>query len=63
MNFTDYIRRSIHLHGIAVKEGDLPYIEHILHTIEQAQTPLKAKPDLNEEVPITIVDPELIRHD
>ncbi|MEB1808921.1 MAG: hypothetical protein LPK26_16805 [Bacillaceae bacterium] len=63
MDIHTFIRHSLHLNGMPVKEADLPYIQHVYHTIQQAQLPLKAQPDLSEEMPMTIVDPELIRHD
>lgn len=63
MKAENYVKQSLHLHRIPVMEHDLPHIIHVLSTIYHEQTNLLAFPDLNEEVPVLIVDPRLIKHD
>ncbi|MBP1970477.1 hypothetical protein J2Z83_002598 [Virgibacillus natechei] len=60
MDYASFLRQSLYLQGLPIYEADLPYIHHILYTINEAEAPLKAFPELNVEVPITIVDKELM---
>lgn len=61
MDYSNFIRQGLYLHDIPVYEADIPYIQFLLHTVNQAQTSLKEFPDLNSEDPITVVDKGLIR--
>ncbi|QKY71489.1 hypothetical protein [Lentibacillus sp. CBA3610] len=63
MDNTNFIRQSLYLHDIPVYEDDMPYIQFLLHTVNQAQMSLNEFPDLNNENPITIVDKGLIYDD
>lgn len=63
MNFGYSIKQHFSIHGIPINDADLPFIQHIHHTILQVSTPLTSQTELNQEVPITIVDPELILYD
>lgn len=63
MRGENYIKQSLHLHGMPVVEIDLPYIFDVLKTIYQEQTNLTKFLDLNEEVPIVVVDCGVIKHD
>ncbi|EZH64344.1 hypothetical protein [Geomicrobium sediminis] len=58
-----YVQQSLLLSKTYITPVDIPYVESILHTINQAQTPLKNFPNLNQAIPITVVDPELIQND
>ncbi|GAB3059058.1 hypothetical protein [Virgibacillus ainsalahensis] len=60
MNDANFIRHGLYLQGFPVYEKDIPYIQTICHTINQAQTSLHAFPHLHQQVPITIVDKELM---
>lgn len=54
------IRENLRSQRLRVYETDLPFIQGILLTMEQAQKPLQALPNLNMEVPITVVDKDLM---
>lgn len=36
-----FIKQSLALHGVPVHNKDIPYLQHILYTIYQAQAPLQ----------------------
>ncbi|WP_100333528.1 hypothetical protein [Bacillus alkalisoli] len=63
MKAENYIKQTLHLHNIPVIENDLPYIFDVLTTIYKEQTNLTIFPNLNEEVPVVVVDPGVIKHD
>lgn len=54
------IRENLHSQGLPVYETDLPFIQSIFSTMEQAQTSLQSFPYLNITVPITVVDKDLM---
>lgn len=56
-----FIKQGLYLQGLPVLEGDIPHIQNILITINSAERSLKAFPYLNQTVPITIVDKEIMR--
>lgn len=56
MDDENYLRQGLFLQGLSVNEADIPYIQSMFSTINQAQASLKAFPDLKKELPITIVD-------
>ncbi|WP_010530227.1 hypothetical protein [Lentibacillus jeotgali] len=60
MNNTHFVKQGLYLQGLPIYEGDIPYIHNTLTTINQAQVSLKAYPDLNQKVPITVVDKRLM---
>ncbi|MED4017517.1 hypothetical protein [Sutcliffiella cohnii] len=57
------IESSLQKHNIRVIEKDVPYLREMVSIIHQAQTPLENFPSINEEVPIVVVDPEVIKFD
>ncbi|WP_100011152.1 hypothetical protein [Lentibacillus sediminis] len=61
MVYAHYIRQGLYNQGLPVYETDIPFIQNILYTVEQAESSLGAFPYLNQEVPITVVDKELMR--
>ncbi|MCJ7842280.1 hypothetical protein MUB24_15535 [Lederbergia sp. NSJ-179] len=61
MNDTNFIRRGLSLQNFPAYETDIPYIYRILNTINRTQASLEAFPFLNEEVPIMVVDKELLQ--
>jgi hypothetical protein len=61
MDDANFIRQGLHLQDLPVYEADIPFIQQIRFTIKQAEAALPYFPDLNMEVPITIVDKELLR--
>ncbi|WP_080875220.1 hypothetical protein [Oceanobacillus timonensis] len=60
MDDANFIRQGLHLQGLPFYETDIPYIQQIRYTMYQAQTSFHAFPHLNMEIPITIVDKELL---
>ncbi|GEL77927.1 hypothetical protein [Tenuibacillus multivorans] len=60
MNRTDLIKQGLFLKGLPIYETDIQHIQNIHFTINQAQTPLNAFPNLNKTVPITVVDKRLM---
>ena len=56
-----FIKESLAMQGLPNYDSDIPFIKQTLHTVNQAKIPLKQFPDLKTEVPITIVDKELMR--
>lgn len=60
MNFHFYLLQRLNSQGLSVYETDLPYIQSVLNTMNLAQAPLQLFANLNKEIPITIVDKELI---
>lgn len=60
MNDVDFIIKSLSLQGLPVYQEDISSIQKLLFTINQAENSLNAFPHLNKEVPITIVDKELM---
>ncbi|GAE33972.1 hypothetical protein [Halalkalibacter akibai] len=63
MDFADFIRKNLYLDAIPVAEADIPFIQQVLYSVYQAQTAVWTQRDLKDEVPITIVDSELIQYD
>lgn len=61
MDDANVIRQGLHLHGLPICETDIPYIQQIRCTMKLSQHALSAFPYLNMEVPITIVDKELLQ--
>jgi len=57
------IQEQLRLHGIPVIEADLPYIQKLQHTIQVAHEPVEARTDLHKEVPLVVVDPEVVQFD
>ncbi|RKQ28180.1 hypothetical protein [Oceanobacillus halophilus] len=57
----NFIKQGLYVQNLPIYEADIPYIQDMLHTIQQAQLALEAFPHLHDEVPITIVDKGLIR--
>ncbi|AST90368.1 MULTISPECIES: hypothetical protein [Sutcliffiella] len=57
------IEISLQKHNIRVIEKDVPYVREIVSIIHQAQASLEEFPTINEEVPIVVVDPEVIKFD
>ncbi|MDA3128754.1 hypothetical protein ACFPTR_13475 [Aliibacillus thermotolerans] len=55
------IQKLLRLQGLSVFREDVPQIFHILDTIYESEKATLAFPDLNEEVPMTIVDKELLQ--
>ena len=60
MDDANFIRYGLHLQGLPDYENDISYIYNILCTMKQAQISLYAFPYLNMEIPITIVDKDLL---
>lgn len=60
MNDISFIKQALYLQGLPFYEADIQHIHNILSTVNQAQASLKAFPDLNIEVPITIIDQRLM---
>ncbi|GAA0488728.1 hypothetical protein GCM10008986_13150 [Salinibacillus aidingensis] len=56
-----FIRQGLYVQGLPVYTTDIPYIQNLLLTMNQAQTSLHVFPHLNMEVPVTVVDKEVIR--
>ncbi|KRG13172.1 hypothetical protein [Lederbergia galactosidilytica] len=61
MNGSNFIREGLLVQHLPVYETDIPYIHSILSIIQQTQGSLEAFPNLNEEIPILIVDKALLR--
>lgn len=61
MDDAHFIRHGLYAQGFPVYETDIPFIQNILYTVEQAERSLGAFPYLNQEVPITVVDKESMR--
>lgn len=60
MNKVEFIRKGLTLQNLPVYEIDLPFIQFLLNTVMKAQSATHAFPHLYQEVPITIVDKELL---
>lgn len=60
MNGTNDIKQNLLSQALPFHETDIPYIHQILYTIDEAQIALDQFPQLNEEVPITVVDKRLM---
>lgn len=60
MNDTHCLKRGLYVQGLPIYEADLPYISNILSTIKQTEASTDMFPDLNAEVPIVVVDKELL---
>lgn len=61
MNDANFIKQFLHLQGLPAYHTDIPFIQNILYTMKQAQVSLQPFTYLNIEVPITVVDKELMR--
>jgi hypothetical protein len=61
MNEEDFIRQSLYLQNLPVHDYEIPFIQHLLHSLNYAGNAIHAYPDLNLEDPITIVDKELMK--
>ncbi|UJL47731.1 hypothetical protein KFZ58_07705 [Virgibacillus sp. NKC19-16] len=57
------IKEQLKRQGIPVIEADLPYIQKLLLTIERAHAPVKANNNLHKEIPLVVVDPEVVQFD
>ncbi|MCM3739476.1 hypothetical protein M3210_04255 [Oceanobacillus luteolus] len=55
------IKNNLQAQGFPVIESDLVFIKDILLTVQKAEQPLANAPYLNMEVPITVVDKELLK--
>ncbi|GGN54128.1 hypothetical protein [Oceanobacillus indicireducens] len=60
MTYESYIKNSLQEQGLPVIEFDIPFIQDILMTVKQAEYFLVEAPYLNMEVPIQVVDKELL---
>lgn len=60
MNDANFIKQSLHLQGLPIYKTDIPYIQNILYTMNEAQGSLQIFPYLNLEVPITVIDKKLM---
>lgn len=60
MHKDHFIRLGLYAQSLPIYETDIPYIQNILSTIEQSEDSLNTFPYLNQEVPITIIDKELL---
>jgi hypothetical protein len=58
-----YIKGALLLRCISPIDQDIPYIQSVLLTIQQAQTSLQPYPDLRKEIPLVVVDHEVIKHE
>ncbi|OLS38728.1 hypothetical protein BTR22_03500 [Alkalihalophilus pseudofirmus] len=63
MSAKSFIQQSLKLNNMEAIESDIPYIQKVLQAIRKAELTAVIPEDLNEEVPIVIVDPELIQYD
>lgn len=63
LDYTAFIKQSLHVHQMPYHDKDVPYFQHILDTIFQEQQSLQQFPNLHEKVPITIVDLEVLKYD
>lgn len=57
------IKHNLQQLGIPVMEEDIPYIRYMLRLIQEVHTPLEAEHDLYKEVPLVVVDPEVVQFD
>lgn len=57
------IQEQLKLYGIPVIETDLPYIQQLQYTVQEAHKPVEARTNLHKEVPLVVVDPEVIQFD
>lgn len=57
------IKAQLMMHDILVIEANLPYIQRLLHTTREAHAPVEAYTNLHKEVPLLVVDPEVIQFD
>lgn len=60
MSATNFIKQGLYLQNLPFDETDIQHIHNTLFTINEAEVSLKAFPNLNKEVPVTIVDKRLI---
>ncbi|GAB2574077.1 hypothetical protein [Gracilibacillus alcaliphilus] len=60
MDDANVVKQSLHVQGLPIFETDIPYIQNICYTINQAQLSIHALPHLNMETPITVLDKGLI---
>ncbi|MRX73952.1 hypothetical protein GJU40_17615 [Bacillus lacus] len=63
MTEAELLKKQLMDKGFPVHEGDIPYILMVLNSIKRAPSPFGRKTDLNEEVPVVIVDKELLKYD
>ncbi|WP_010093533.1 hypothetical protein [Ornithinibacillus scapharcae] len=61
MNDTTLIQERLHLQGLPVYPSDIAYIQSTLNTLLHAQNSLLAFPNINTEVPITVVEKRLLQ--
>lgn len=61
MNETNFIKYSLSIQGLPICDTDIPHIHAILFTINETETSLNLYPNLNNKVPVTVVDKELFR--
>jgi hypothetical protein len=55
-----WIRMTLKERGLPAFDKDLPYIRQLLQTVNRAEQAADRAPYLNMEVPITVVDKELL---
>lgn len=61
MSDTTFIQNGLRIQELPAYQTDIPYIQSILITLHNAENSLIAFPNLNKEVPITVVDKRLFR--
>ncbi|GEN45492.1 hypothetical protein [Alkalibacillus haloalkaliphilus] len=57
------VPQGLALQGIPVIREDVPYIQHMLNTIYELQLAVDDHPGIHEEVPMVVVDPDVIIYD
>ncbi|WP_068673233.1 hypothetical protein [Oceanobacillus sp. Castelsardo] len=61
MNDTNFIKQSLYQQGLPIYDADILHIQNTLLTINYAERNLKKiSPNLNQKVPITVVDKRLL---
>ena len=63
MQFDFFIKQSLTLHGVPVIQSDLPFILDVYRTILQEHNTLNVAQNIHEEVPIVVVDQDVIIYD
>ncbi|GAA0453863.1 hypothetical protein [Alkalibacillus silvisoli] len=63
METAHIVPQGLALQGISVIREDIPYIQQLLNTIQELQIPIDLNPEIHEEVPLVVVDPEVIQFD
>lgn len=60
MDYREFIKQSLSVEGLPFYDTDIQHVQRIDHTVHKAKTALKAFPNLNRQIPITIVDQKVI---